>query len=317
MEDLQPKNVPTIRDLGGHIVDLRRFTREDNKNWGATNPSIGYHPKKGLAVAIRSSNYVIDAHKTYRITEGKFIQSEVWFSELDANLKLRNLRKINLQGTDIDITRGMEDPKLFWRDGAWHFTCVILEGHTPVARMAVAKLDAKCTKVVSATKYPGVEYRRPEKNWMVAYEPNPHFDFVYAANATIKNNKLTTYMNDHKELSMLRGSSNLHLLGNKTYLAVLHRKHTKIDPIFSNSTFASSEMHNMQYYHYFAQYDYYGNITGISKPFIFHKLGVEFASGIVMRGKEFLISFGRDDVSSHIASLPVKTVLESIQPIKY
>ena len=73
----------------------------------------------------------------------------------------------------------------------------------------------------------------------------------------------------------------------------------------------------MDYLHYFSNYDKWVHMTHLSKPFRFYKPGVEFAGGIVMRGKEFLISFGKEDVSSHIASLPVATVLESLNPIKY
>jgi len=142
----QEDKYPTIHQIGGVVTDVRRLVDPTNKNWGATNPSIGYHAKKGFVLAIRSSNYVIMGNGSYTVTEGSTIKSHVWFAELDDELKCKNLRKIDVSGLGIDLDRGLEDPKLFWRDGAWHFTCVTMEqGHTPVARMAIAKLDPKCT----------------------------------------------------------------------------------------------------------------------------------------------------------------------------
>jgi hypothetical protein len=44
---------------------------------------------------------------------------------------------------------------------------------------------------------------------------------------------------------------------------------------------------------------------------------VEFAAGLVAKDKDFLISFGRWDMSSHIAVLPIETVLKSLQTVRY
>jgi hypothetical protein len=318
MRDLRPENAPTIKQLGGSVVDLLRNVERSRPSWSAFNPSIGYQNKKGMAIAIRSSNFIINSAKSYQLLEGNSFKSQVWFSELDNNLKLRNLRKIDFDGLESEFPRGFEDPKLFWRDSSWNFTCVVTEGdHPGVARTAVAKLDSKAVKVIDFVQYPGPEPMRPEKNWMAPYQQNPHFDFVYGPNATIKNNRLTSYMTDKPELSMLRGSTNLHLLGNDTYLAVLHKKYSQVARGVSPATFGTVQTQDMHYFHYFAQYDYKGNIIGLSRPFQFYKSGVEFAAGLIMREKDFLISFGREDVSSHIAVLPVKTVLESLQPITY
>lgn len=317
MSDLE--NTPNITQLGGHIVDLARYVN-NNTNWGATNPSIGYQPNKGLVVALRSSNYIINAQGNYQIVEGKHFMSKVYFSELDKDLKMRKLREIDLSDIDHDLPRGVEDAKLFWRDGSWNFTCVVPglpESGKRAARMAIAKLDHKCTKVIDFQKFPGPDPGTPEKNWMVPYEPNPNFDWIYGPNAIVKNHKLTSYMTDHPTTTQLRGSSNLHKLGDNTYIAVLHKKYLNRQQEINRVTFASDTQVSMRYVHMFGRYDTKGNLLEISKPFIFSKPGVEFAAGLTMRGKDFLISFGRNDVSSHIAVLPVRTVFESLQAIEY
>jgi hypothetical protein len=255
---------------------------------------------------------------SYTVTEGTTIKSHVWFAELDKELKCKNLRRIDVSGTDIKIERGLEDPKLFWRDGGWYFTCVTMEqGHTPVARMAIAKLDAKCTKVVELTKFAGVDAERPEKNWMLPYEPNENFDFIYGPNATIKDGLLITRMSDHPAISMLRGNTNLHLMEDGTYLGVMHRTFVKQQTNWVPTTFGTTSVYLRTYVHYFVQFDSKGMIIALSRGFNFHKPGVEFAAGLVVKDKNALISFGREDISSHIATMPMETILKSLLPVKY
>jgi len=192
-------DVPNVSQLGGKVVDLARYV-DDNTKWGATNPSVGYYPNKGLVVALRSSNYIIDNQGKYRVVEGPHFISRVWFSELTKDYKLRKLRQIDLDGLETEHPRGLEDPKLFFRDGHWHFTCVapgLPEPGKRATRMAIAKLDHKCTKIIDFYKVPGLDPATPEKNWMLPYEPSPHFDWIYGPNAIVKNHKLTAYMTDH------------------------------------------------------------------------------------------------------------------------
>lgn len=307
---------PNIRSLGGTIIDLRRFVYSDVKEWSATNPSIGYAPRKGYAVAIRSSNYVIMPNGTYSVTDGGLIQSQVWFSELDKEFKLTNLRKIDVSGVGLDLRRGLEDPKLFWRDGSWWFTAVMLEkSHTPFARMVTCQLDKTATKIISLEKHAGVDTHRPEKNWMLPYKPSPHFDFVYASNAVIKDGVMTTWMEDNEDLHAIRGNTNLHDLGDTTYLAVTHRMMQKTDMVHQANSFGVIRATLRNYVHYFTRYDQYGKVIGISEGFQFHKPGVEFAAGIVAHKNDFIISFGREDVSSHLAVIPQKTVLDGLRGV--
>jgi hypothetical protein len=308
---------PNIKDLGGKIYDVRRLVDPNDKLWSATNPSIGYHPKKGYVLALRSSNYVITGTGKYEVTTGGTIKSSIWFSELDKNWKCTNLRQIDVSKCGMEIKRGLEDPKLFWRDNAWHFTCVVMEEHTPRARMAIAKLDPKCTKVVSIEKFAGIDSARPEKNWMLPYEKNPNFDFIYGPNATIQDGMLSTWMTDHPDITALRGNTNLHDLGDGTYLAVTHRMFGKADTVWVPQTFGTVNMYLRNYVHYFTRYDNEGTIIGLSRGFQFVEPGVEFAAGLTTHEDNFLISFGRKDVSSHIASLPIELVYKSLQPVRY
>lgn len=308
---------PTIHELGGHIKDLRRLVRPDDKHWSATNPSIA-KGKKGYSIAIRSSNYVITPDGSYTVTTpNDTIKSQFWFAELDKDFKLKDLRQIDTSKLDVPIIRGLEDPKLFWAGDHWKFTAVMMEQHTPVARMVIGDLDKKATKVVSLKKFEGIDYKRPEKNWMVPPDENSHFDFIYGPNAVVKDGVLHTYMTDNKEISALRGNTNLLDLQDGTYLAVVHRMFGKTLNTFSRQSFGTVHSHERQYVHYFARYNQLGHILSLSKGFHFYQTGVEFAAGIVSYEKDFVISYGSKDVSSHLAFISKDKVLKSLVEIEY
>ena len=111
--------------------------------------------------------------------------------------------------------------------------------------MSICRLNQDLTAIESFEKFPGIDGIRPEKNWMLPYNKSPYFDWIYGTNATLKNNVLTTHLSDNDDIAGLRGSSNLHLLKDGTYLAVVHRMWTRV---IMN--------HNLRFYvHYFANYD--------------------------------------------------------------
>ena len=310
---------PLITDLGGRTHQIRRLADPDDQTWSATNASIGYSKKGGYAVMLRSSNYVIMPSGEYRVTTGvpDTIKSKIYFSELDKDFKIKKLQLVDVSHLDVEIDRGLEDPKLFWRDNSWHFTCVTMEKHTPRARMAVCRLDIKKMRAMDIQVFKGIDSARPEKNWMLPYEPNPNFDWVYGPNAVIKDNQLKTTLTDAKGISALRGNTNLHDLKDGTYLAVVHRMFGKADTIWVAQTFGTVNTYLRHYIHYFARYDNYGQIMSITNGFNFFHYGVEFAAGLTEHKDDFVISWGKKDISSHIAFISKKLVLESLHPIKY
>jgi hypothetical protein len=309
---------PLIRSYGGSIVDLARYS-EANTYWSAFNPSIGHNGKSVYAVTLRSSNHIINpSNGTYDITVGNTFQNKLYFSELDKNLKLKNLRRIDMDGLETQFQRGLEDAKLFWRDGSWHFTAVMLEkAHTKVARMVVCDLDTKQNKVTSLSVLPSYDADKPEKNWMIPYEPQDSFDFIYGPNMTVVGQLIRGWATDEKRIASLRGGSNLLALGDETFLAVCHKTFYYVNNQYDSRTFGNRSTTKRNYVHYFVRYDKEGFIISMSEGFQFHKPGVEFAAGLVARGKDFLISFGREDVSSHIAIVPSDRVLQSLTPIEY
>jgi hypothetical protein len=55
----------------------------------------------------------------------------------------------------------------------------------------------------------------------------------------------------------------------------------------------------------------------MSSGFRFHQAGVEFAAGLAFKGDQAIVSFGRNDVSSHLAFIDTDTIRKSLQVVVY
>lgn len=304
----------TFDDLGGEIKYLRRLVDKDVKIWSAFNPSIGIDDKGNCAVAIRSSNYVILEHGELHVTTGGPIKNQVWFAELNDEWKLENLRKLDFSGAGIDVPRGVEDPKLLWRDG-WMFTGVMMERHTPIARNCVCYMDKKATKVTKIDVLPGYEVKRPEKNWMTASNKPAKFDYIYDGNAVVIGDRVIHRLRDSEKLSGLRGNAHLVEMPDGTYLGLMHTLRIRRTQRLSGTTFGIVEYVEKYYEHYLMRFNDEGWAIEISEPFIFVSPGIEFAAGIVIKDDKLVISFGKDDVSSHLAIIELKKILKIMKKI--
>jgi hypothetical protein len=317
MKNKIKQTYPTIAKLGGATRQIRRLVDPDVKTWSAFNPSIAYSPIEGYAITIRSSNYVIYLDTGYlEVTNQGEIKNQVWFTELDDQLNFKNLRQVEFAQSEFLLERGIEDAKLFWRNGSWYFTGIMMEkGHTPVARVALYKYDHKKNLATLVEKYDGPEYAKPEKNWMAPYEPNPNFEYIYGPTAIIKDSTLINKFNSNKKLSGLRGNTNLHDLGDGTYLAVVHVLYVKNVTYQSRRTFAVQAGKQKFYTHQFVRYNQLGDLIAISPEFQFEINGIEFAAGLVEHGSNFVISYGTNDLSSHLATIPKSKVLSMLEAV--
>ncbi len=308
---------PTIKQLGGRVVDLLRHPNSSNVDWSAFNPSIGHNGKSIYATTIRSSNYHIDKLGRYVPNFGDTFLTKTYFSEFDKDWGLKKLRLIDFDGLDASFGGGVQDCKLFYRDG-WHFTGVVAEGwHAPSSRMAIFKLDARKCKVVSYEKFAGRDAKIPEKNWMIPGAPTNNFDWVYGANQVVVGGVLQTWLTDSETVQGLRGSSNLVEFGEDTYLAVMHRTSFSNTSPYVATTFTTSQSNLRDYVHHFVLLDKYGYILEVTPGFRFHQPGVEYAAGLVFKGNQAIVSFGRNDVSSHLAFINKDTVLKLLRPVLY
>jgi len=96
----------------------------------------------------------------------------------------------------------------------------------------------------------------------------------------------------------------------------VHTLYTKKVVWNNPNTFAKQDGLQKIYTHMFAKYNYKGELTHLSSEFQFEHNGIEFASGIVEKDDNFVISYGKDDLSSHFAFLPKSIALMGLRELK-
>jgi hypothetical protein len=237
----------------------------------------------------------------------------MYFCELDSDLNISKISLINFFGLKVSVKRGVEDGKLFWRDGGWWFTGVVKEGsEVPTQRMATFRLDGLDAHLVDLYEFPWCS-SVAEKNWMAPYEVNKNFDFVYSGRSVVLGDNLVDVKSDGPDV---RGNTNLWDLGDDTYLGVVHTtKYSKInyyDPV--SFGVVPSTLRN--YSHMFSRYDKYGKLIEISKPFKFTSANIEFAAGLIVRNKKVVVSFGRSDTSAYLATFDLSTVMKMLEEVE-
>jgi hypothetical protein len=308
--------VSTFNRIGGKVVNLLRYVDKEDKTWSAFNPSICKSPDGKYAIGFRSSNYIIQQSGELRVTTGGPIRNQVWFADIDEDFELSNLRKIDFKDSKVEIRRGVEDPKLLWRNNRWEFTGVMCEKHTPIARHCYCSMDKKATTVTKIEIHPGASANKPEKNWATAAVKPKNFDYIYGPNAVVVKDKVVTYLGGAKELSGIRGNTHLLALGDGTYLAVVHRLYAKPYKMYDANRFGIVDAMEKNYHHFFIRYDEHGKVIEISSPFQFISAGIEFAAGIVEMGDDYVISFGKNDLTSHIGVISKAKVKTLLRPVK-
>jgi hypothetical protein len=316
MSKEMPFDIPYIEDFEGVTKQIMLRPEMDVKEWSALNPSIGYSEADGYMTLIRSSNYLIDPlTREFKIQTSGDIRTRTWICRLDpTDWSVHDLREIHI-ADGPSVPRGIEDCRIYWRDGVWYMHGVMLErAHTVPSRVAIYRLDLEENKAYFVQKCEGFDVDRYEKNWMTTLnDSNPHFDFIYSPTGIVKDNKFILKPNTNRTIGSIRGGSSLLLLEDKSYLAVTHSCYQNIIHV-PNGKFLDRRVFR-KYVHQFVRYDYYGNIIEISPEFLFEGYDVEFAAGLAECGEHFVVSYGIEDGSANIVSIPKKNVFEMLQPI--
>lgn len=293
---------------------MLRLPEPADTRWSAFNPSIAYSESEGYAMLIRSSNYWINQNNGQTVlTMGTQIMTRTWFAKLDENLEIISLQEVTFDHGNLFISRGVEDARLFWRDG-WMFTAVMLEkGHTPRCRLAEYRLDeAGVAHFIQKLETPTPD--RPEKNWMAPDMPTEAFDYIYSPQQTYKDGHLQA-ISDAPAVDA-RGSSGLLLQEDGTYLAVVHHADVNEFQVWEPNRFVHEKRSIRNYTHRFARFDANANLIELSDEFIFQSEGIEFAAGLVERGSDLVISYGKADIAAYLAVVSKANVLEILEPVR-
>jgi hypothetical protein len=314
---LYPKR-PLWSDLGGSTRELPHVDRDPL--WRTLNPSVALSPTGELAIALRTSNYYLDPSTgEYFVFGGGPIRSRTYVAGLTDELELTETALVDWDPAGPDIRRGVEDCRLFWRDGQWRLLGVLVEDHSPVARQIEYSVElgsGNATWTTTHASPTGVEEKRPQKNWMCPYDATDQFDFVYGPTEVLRHGELLSRRDDVPGDAMLRGGSLLWRLDDGSYLALVHRTASmRLTPRYSALSYVTIFPMLRDYRHLLARYDASGRLVALSPEFSFLEPGVEFGSGLVVRGKDLVLSFGSWDASAHLATVPLETALEWLQPV--
>lgn len=308
---------PTIQSMGGTTWRILRFADSSDKRWSAFNPSIAYSPIEGYVVLFRSSNYFFDPEtSSTTVTTGNRVQSRMWLGKLNDDwvLDLDTLQEVDFSDAGIQFKRGAEDGRLYWRDGAWEITAGL---HEPgielprIGRFRVENFKAKLIEIYQDGKLFDVE-----KNWMAPAEPTENFDFIYTAIAVYKRGTgPVTLREPTEQIRHVRGGSQLQRLGDGRYLAIIHEADVKKTKVHIPRMFVTKDVSIRTYVHRFATYDQNGKLLGLGPRFKLSDARIEFAAGMVISGKDVIVSYGYKDVASYLGKIKLQTVLDGIEEV--
>lgn len=259
-------------------------------------------------MAFRSSNYQFTTDYRTVLTHGQKVRNKTFIGRLDPRTWMYDESTIKeLDFTQIrPFTRGVEDPRLFWNGKNYCISATILEPDIPVARICVLTLESlESAKVIAFEVLAEYSADRVEKNWMPVHKTGrlskSKADFIYSPNLLVTKKGFTPTSLTFP-LNTLRGGSQVLSLGDSTSVAVVHEAKIVYQDGLSQNSFAALPPRR-QYVHRFVRFDEKFTIFQMSKPFVFVENGIEFASGLTMHDDKFIISFGRSDVMSYIATV--------------
>ena len=307
--------VSTLKELRGTVKNLRRFGVEGSKDWSAFNPSIAYSDKHGFIMTVRSSNYVILEHGELHVMNGGPIRNKIMVARLSSDLDFESMHEL-VYDCGRPFPRGIEDAKLLWRDSKLFFTGVAMERDIRVARQCECWISDDLKTVTEFKLLGGIDPKRPEKNWMTAAKKPANFDYIYDGNGVIVGDRVVRRFQIDERLSGLRGNTHLIEQADGTYLGIMHKLYTTKKKMYDARRFGIVDGVLKDYHHFFVRFDADGWAVEVSKPFQFVSPGIEFAAGLLEKDGHYVISFGKNDASSHIAIIENKHVKKIMERVR-
>lgn len=307
-------SIKTFESLGGTTWKILRLPEEHDVRWSAFNPSISYSPEAGYVVLFRSSNYFLDPKTTdAKITLGSTVKSRMWLGDLDDNWQIHNLREIDFSEAGLVFTRGAEDGRLYWHEGAWELTAGLKEPEVPLPRIGRFRLEGLKAKLIEI--YQGTDLYDVEKNWMAPVIRSDKFDYIYNPISIYKNGVGPIKVREPSELVRhVRGGSQLWPVENG-YLAIIHEAIVKHVYMYIPRYFGYKNVKVRHYVHRFAKYDLNGTLVALTDRFKLSDARIEFAAGLVIHEDDVIVSYGYKDVASYLGKIKLSAVLSMMKEV--
>lgn len=271
-------------------------------------------------MAIRSSNYVLLTNGSPVLTTENKIRNKMFLVRLKADtweFDEDTLKEVDITGLRSGVKRNIEDPRLFWDGEHYCISATFLEVDCPTARVCKVTLESlESAKPIDLEIYPSMT-GRIEKNWMpvhkVGSQKDSKLDFLYSSGKTFSGGVFDVF-DTPKVSNPFRGGTQIIPVDDKTSIGIIHELYYKRIAVMNPATFAPIQSHRC-YTHRFVTYDQDLKITGISPKFVFISEGIEFASGITEHDSDYVISFGRADRATFIATIDKQKVLDLMEEV--
>ena len=281
----------------------------------STNPSVTRVNEK-IVMVQRTVNYsVAECGLQYNTSDGAPIQTRNFLLSLTNDLDVRSATEIL---TPLDMPEpvyngvlGFEDMRLFhWRGEPWCSACVRELTREGWCEQVLARIDnsasGECRLIdwrLLCPEGPKVH----EKNWMPRIDGG-NLQFVYLCDPTrVVDDQGRTIHESTPAISahQFRGGTQL-IAFEDGWLALIHEVQWKPD---ANRRF---------YQHRFVWFDRANKLGRVSRPFFFHKKGLEFAAGLAWHpdGTRLLISYGVADCQSWIATVAAAEVRSALEDVE-
>lgn len=312
----------SLSNSGVNVHQIKRYAEIDSTWWSAFNPSIQTDHDGNLWVAFRSSNYYFTDDYGTNLTVGNKVKNRMFIGRLDPTTLLfesNTLKEIDMQAINSGLVRGLEDPRLFYDGKDWCISATILEVFVPIAKICVIRLKSlEDPEIKSLDILLNLDPDRVEKNWMpihkVGHAANTHFDFMYDSHTLTSKNKFT-YLPENPLTRTFRGGSQIIPLDDGTNLAVIHEAREELIQTKRVTVMFTVSKRVRNYTHRFVLLDNEYNITHASDSFVFIENGIEFAAGIAQKESKIIVSFGKNDISAHLAVMDKSNIIRLLKEL--
>ena len=304
-------------EIGGFTEPFGRYAVDGDTRWSLTLPSIGWSPEDGYRVVYHSSNHYLLTDGSTMLTFGEFLQRRTYEQRLSDDLKkLENPRKLlassyrTSQG-QVPIVRGVGQVRLFCRPEGWHLVANLAEkGREPVVGVAVG-LDGSEVYFGALPALRGVT----GGDWIpAAYGGSEGFDFILPRGRVIRQKKVERTV-EVEELRHFFGGPPVVPLGDGTFLGVPHMVEQEAVRVYTARRMAYVNGSQDRYTHRFVRYSEEGAVVEMSDPFVFESWGIEQCGGLVHWGDDFVLTWGRNEVSSVLGRIEQRKVMRLLKKV--
>jgi glycosyltransferase involved in cell wall biosynthesis len=289
----------------------RRIDFVPPDGYRATNPSIVRRDGEFLLVQ-RAVNYLIDDRfgegdiRRYAAPDGEPIKTRNFLLRVGDDFAIRSsveiLPPVDMPEPAWPLAQGFEDMRPFlWRNQLWGIACVRELSAEGWCDQVLARIDDFAADAARLTDWrilrPGGE-RLHEKNWMPIVSGDDA-RFVYLCDPTrFVDHQARTVSESIAPIAatLFRGGSQaVEFDGGR--LALVHEAR-----VLSAG--------QREYRHRFVWFDQASRLRRVSRPFFFHRQGVEFAAGLAWRreGEQLVITYGIEDSEAWIATVEARDV---------